>query len=165
MAKRGENETLRVDYEPKTVTRTPERRAETSQPGHDSRDADRAASNDTRHTQVDRKQLSLDGPINVVKRPAQAPVGKPPVPPTSNNGLSFDGRTRVTIAESSGFDMTNRDYTVFARIKTRRGGTISFRKLRAGCLGTRRKNPVHWQGEAGLRHRVGWLRRVTAPDR
>ena len=36
----------------------------------------------------------------------------------------FNGRTSVTVAGSTGFDMTNRDYTIFARIKTRRGGTI-----------------------------------------
>ena len=61
---------------------------------------------------------------NPVERDTRAPLAIPAVPPFANNALAFDGRTRITVAKSADFDMTNRDYTIFARIKTRRGGTI-----------------------------------------
>ncbi len=38
--------------------------------------------------------------------------------------VAFDGATRVTVAHSRALEMTNADYTVSARIKTARGGTI-----------------------------------------
>ena len=36
----------------------------------------------------------------------------------------FDGSTRVDIENSKGFDFTSKDFTILARIKTRKGGTI-----------------------------------------
>jgi hypothetical protein len=44
--------------------------------------------------------------------------------PKASNQVSFDARTRVTVARPEDFDMTGSGYTIFARIKTRRGGTI-----------------------------------------
>ncbi|MDP6354327.1 MAG: c-type cytochrome [Planctomycetota bacterium] len=36
----------------------------------------------------------------------------------------FNGATYLEIAKSKDFEMTNRDYTIYARVKTRKGGTI-----------------------------------------
>ncbi|MBC8353086.1 MAG: c-type cytochrome [Planctomycetes bacterium] len=40
------------------------------------------------------------------------------------SGLAFDGATRVDIAKASDLDMRDRDFTITARIKTTKGGTI-----------------------------------------
>jgi len=44
--------------------------------------------------------------------------------PSETAALAFDGATHLEIAKSNEFDMSHRDYTIFARIKTRNGGTI-----------------------------------------
>jgi hypothetical protein len=49
---------------------------------------------------------------------------EPPVAPAANNARLLDGRTYVTVAGPEAFDMRDCDYTIFARVKTRRGGTI-----------------------------------------
>jgi putative heme-binding domain-containing protein len=43
---------------------------------------------------------------------------------SATRDLSFDGATRVEIAEASAFEMRDRDFTLTARIKTTKGGTI-----------------------------------------
>ncbi len=62
-------------------------------------------------------------PGSVAESRAPDPVKEPPAPPAPTGALSFDGRTRITFG-GSGTDMAKRDYTIFARIKTRLGGTI-----------------------------------------
>lgn len=42
----------------------------------------------------------------------------------SSHDLVFDGSTRVEIAEAGDFEMRDRDFTITARIKTTKGGTI-----------------------------------------
>jgi serine/threonine protein kinase len=60
----------------------------------------------------------------VVPGAARSGEGKPAAIPAAHTAFVFDGQTSFTVAGSAGFNMTNRDYTIFARIKTRRGGTI-----------------------------------------
>jgi hypothetical protein len=54
----------------------------------------------------------------------QAQLARLPIPTVASNTVSFDGQTRITVARPDDFDMTGRSYTIFARVKTRRGGTI-----------------------------------------
>jgi putative heme-binding domain-containing protein len=49
--------------------------------------------------------------------PANAVKAAPAVP-------SFDGGTRIDVQKSEDFDLTEKDYTIAARIKTKAGGTI-----------------------------------------
>ena len=43
---------------------------------------------------------------------------------TKSNAFSFDGRSYLNVADARAFDLLAKDYTIQARIKTRRGGTI-----------------------------------------
>jgi hypothetical protein len=54
----------------------------------------------------------------------EPPPSRPPAPGLARESRPFDGRTRVTVSGPEAFDMTGRSYTISARIKTRRGGTI-----------------------------------------
>jgi len=62
--------------------------------------------------------------IPMESRPLDRPAVGGQSGPAPINTLRFDGRTRILVAGSRAFDMTNRDYTIFARIKTSLGGTI-----------------------------------------
>jgi hypothetical protein len=52
--------------------------------------------------------------------------------PAPSSARKFDGGTRITIAGSDDFDMTNGDYTIFALFKTEHGGTIFSKTAPAG---------------------------------
>jgi putative heme-binding domain-containing protein len=45
-------------------------------------------------------------------------------PVKTTKGLVFDGRTYLEIAKADDFDMTEKSYSIYARIRTRKGGTI-----------------------------------------
>ena len=47
-----------------------------------------------------------------------------PVKAAKAQGLFLSGKTRIDIDKSNDFDLTDRDYTIMARIKTKTGGTI-----------------------------------------
>jgi hypothetical protein len=83
-----------------------------------------------------RNLLTREQPRSTV---AQAPTPTPtpaPASPTSrprqvhqlrpapSDGLRFDGRTHITVAEPGDFDMAGGDYTIFAWINSRRDGAI-----------------------------------------
>ena len=58
-------------------------------------------------------------PMAEVVDPAETPVVEGP-----ERALAFNGTTHVDIAKVDDLDMANADYTIHARIKTKRGGTI-----------------------------------------
>ncbi|HUY34267.1 MAG TPA: DUF6797 domain-containing protein [Pirellulales bacterium] len=68
--------------------------------------------------QVERKSNAGSSKIAMLA-PEQRPVAdtSPPTP-------SFNGQTRIAVKKSGDFDLTGRDFTIAARIKTRTGGTI-----------------------------------------
>ena len=72
----------------------------------------------------------------------------------ASNGLSFDEGTRVTVTGSEAFDMTHRNYTIFARVKSRRGGTI-FSKTQPGSWVPGGKSLFIRNGRLGFD--VGWV--------
>ena len=47
-----------------------------------------------------------------------------PVPTGNAQGQFFSGQTRIDIDKFADFDLTDRDYTISAKIKTKKGGTI-----------------------------------------
>lgn len=69
-------------------------------------------------------------PSSELKSPNESarPAPLSPKPIVADRGPDswhkFDGKTRITVARSGDFDMTSSDYTIYARIRTRRGGTI-----------------------------------------
>ncbi len=63
------------------------------------------------------------GPAGPVRPAAPAPV-MPEVDRTPSVWYSFDGKTSIAVARSEDFEMNRGDYTIFARIRTERGGTI-----------------------------------------
>jgi putative heme-binding domain-containing protein len=65
-------------------------------------------------------RIAVYGPEDLL---AGATSSAPDEPPEAS-ALSFDGATHVEIAKSDDFDMTHRDYSICARIKTTDGGTI-----------------------------------------
>ncbi len=69
----------------------------------------------------DDRALSPSG-ATVAKVPNQTQANNA-ARPAERTGLLFDGRTRVTCAWAD-TDVTDQDYTIYARIKTRFGGTI-----------------------------------------
>jgi hypothetical protein len=75
--------------------------------------------------------------------------------------VRFDGATCLQIDEADAFDLTHRDYTVFARINTRRGGSIFSKTKPEGELGSGRQDAVRARRPAGLRHRLGGRRHLA----
>ena len=53
------------------------------------------------------------------KTPASVPAKEP-----ANEKLKFAGATSVEVADASAFDMTTKDFTIAARVRTKSGGTI-----------------------------------------
>ncbi len=63
---------------------------------------------------------SLPGPVALLSVPRQAVAE--PRPATAP--LAFSGKAHIRIAKPEDFDLTGRDFTISARIKTKTGGTI-----------------------------------------
>ena len=90
-----------------------------------------------------------------------------PVAPRSASGpdqFVFDGATRVEVAQPEDFDLAGADYTISARIKTKKGGTLFARApatkkwARGGKALFVRKGKlvfdIGWVGEVSSRSRV-----------
>jgi putative heme-binding domain-containing protein len=73
-------------------------------------------------------RLNIEDVSSVSNSPGVAILAPPVIgtTPASNSGeaLRFDGATYVEVEDARDFDMTERDFTIFARIKTTLGGTI-----------------------------------------
>jgi serine/threonine protein kinase len=80
--------------------------------------------------------------------------------PAATDTLAFDGGTQVRVAGSEAFDMTRRDYTIFARVKTQRGGTLFSRAARAGPWVPDGKTLFIRNGRLGFD--IGWVGFVGA---
>jgi serine/threonine protein kinase len=94
-------------------------------------------------------------PPKIAFRPNLAPTDKAARGIADERLVSFDGRTGITVAGSEAFDMTNRDYTIFARIKTRRGGTIISRAAKDGRWVSDGKTLFVRNGRLGFD--IGWV--------
>jgi len=78
--------------------------------------------------------------------------------------VRFNGATYLRIAKSNDFDMTSRDYTITARIRTRKSGTIFAKTAKAGkwphdgkalfVRGGRLTFDIGWVGAVRSRRRV-----------
>ena len=78
-----------------------------------------------------------------------SPATRPTVAPAANSVLSLDGRTSLTVAGPEAFDMTNRDYTIFAD-QDPAGGTIFSKAAKEGRWRVRRQNAVRPQWKTRL---------------
>ena len=57
---------------------------------------------------------------------SQLTLGQPGVsrPPAGSATFAFDGKSYLQVAPAAAYDLLGSDYSIRARIKTRRGGTI-----------------------------------------
>ena len=82
------------------------------------------------------------------------------VPETS---LRFDGQSFAQVDDANDFDLTNRDFTIFARIKTKSGGTI-FSKTEDGPKWVPDGKALFVRG-GRLVYDIGWVGAVTSKQR
>ena len=81
----------------------------------------------------------------------------------AGRSLAFDGSTRVEIADASPFEMRDRDFTITARIKTTKGGTIFAKTSTAPAWGPNGKTFFVRGGR--LAFDVGWVGVVQSSTR
>ncbi len=89
------------------------------------------------------------------------PVGKEK-PSNSEGSFSFDGATYLQIGKSNAFDMIDKDYTILARIKTNKGGTI-FSKTSPGGEWVRDGKALFVRGRR-LVFDIGWVGMVSSRE-
>ena len=70
----------------------------------------------------DRSNANIGAVAMLSVRPAKTPELPPTAPAAAP--LSFSGKTRMDVAKAGDFDLTSKDFTIAARIKTKMGGTI-----------------------------------------
>jgi putative heme-binding domain-containing protein len=90
------------------------------------------------------------------------PVAETPAaePGQAESGLTFDGGTSVQIGSADAFDMTHKDYTVYARIKTRADGSV-FSKTAPSDTWVRDGKTLFIRG-GRLCFDIGWVGDVSA---
>lgn len=77
-----------------------------------------------------------------------------------DSGLSFEGDSSLRIAKDEAFDLTNSDYTIVARIRTREGGTIF---AEAPAVGSHAPNTKSlFVADGRLHFDVGWVGAVES---
>ena len=69
--------------------------------------------------------------------------------------ILFGGSTSVEVDGSEEFDMTRRDYSITARIRTQTGGTLFSKAAKTGEWVADGKNAVCARRKVVLRHRLG----------
>ncbi|MCZ6792743.1 MAG: LamG domain-containing protein, partial [Planctomycetota bacterium] len=79
------------------------------------------------------------------------------------NLLEFDGESSLEVAGSPDFDLRTRDFTIYARLRTRRGGTIFAKAPRRGEWATDGKTLFVRDGR--LCYDIGWVGVVQSRKR
>jgi len=80
-----------------------------------------------------------------------------------SNGLQLDGSSYFQVEHDRAFDLTDRDFTIAARIRTRRGGTILAHAPATGDWAPNGKTLFVRNGKLGFD--IGWVGVVTADRR
>ncbi|MFQ5734878.1 MAG: LamG-like jellyroll fold domain-containing protein, partial [Planctomycetaceae bacterium] len=84
-------------------------------------------------------------------------------PKPASTRLTFDGATYLSVARANDFNLTDRDYTIVARIRTRKGGTI-FAKTPKGDTWGRDGKALFVRG-GRLTFDIGWVGAVSSRRR
>ena len=100
-------------------------------------------------------RLSLDGPL--------ARLAAAPIDPVQEQVFQFDGATHLEVSGSDDFDMTTSDFSITARIRTKRGGTI-FCKTRPAKEWTPDGKTLFIR-DGRLCYDIGWVGVVTSERR
>ena len=102
---------------------------------------------------------SLNQPNTVpIVRPGPLPKPKVPI-----NYFTFDGKTRVIVANGADLEMTTRDYTITAWVRTMRDGAILSKSAREGPWSPDAKALFVRDGK--LAFDIGWVGCVESTNR
>ena len=113
-------------------------------------------------THPDKQVSLLKGKGAVSLQPAVAPVAEAPAK-TSSVVSRFDGRSWLQVNEGQAFDMTGKDFTIMAKIRTRTDGTI-FARTAKGNRWVRDGKTFFIRG-GRLCYDIGWVGVVTSDRR
>ena len=85
------------------------------------------------------------------------------VPRVKSRSTMFNGKTYLKVARSKDFDLTNRDYSIFARFRTSKGGTLFAKTPSKGNWGPDGKTLFVRGGR--LTFDIGWVGAVSSGNR
>lgn len=99
--------------------------------------------------------------IDAGNNKAQGSVAMLVSPPSSHEaGIAFDGRTSLNVAKAEDFDLTSQNYSIVARIRTKRGGSL-FCQTKSGDAWVPDGKALFVRG-GKLCFDIGWVGAVTS---